>query len=415
MAAYYPASQDSFLQRSDIRILEVGHTERFKSFKEIQAHEARENEILADLMTVENHKYLAYCMGEPGIVQGVRTYAISGLVFSPNLKMATQLCSARTQGNKIKFGWGSDEVKHDRSECWEIAAERHQMTVKKEMRTTPPQVFPLVITRPENKACPVCFDDLSGNALACINKHQVCLPCFRLLSGQRGQKKCPTCRGQYHDEELSRFDKMVGDVIRTRLIFEMDEDGGNSFRMFQNNEALMLGVIRQAVRHQHNLDAFETLLLSSFFNFYWRHPDAFNSYGFSMTVCVSINARQLVVDDCSEYCGAFSQYLDAIESYEVISDIEKTKYGLPQFQYSDTNFYEDLEKVYGDEGFKKMKDYPGYERLEMLKRKVLFLGQVKTLGREGVWGVYMRTMGKLLARAANYPLIYKIEEVRISE
>jgi hypothetical protein len=409
MATYPPCSKLPFFQRSSMRVIEHDQDVDFMSFPNVPVAARRENDVLNDLLTTQTHWYLALNMGEPGFARGVRDWITSGLVFSPSFKRATTLCSARIQGNKIRFGWGNETETHERSQCWEIATRRHRVIVRETLTTLPPKVFPFSLTREGQTSCPVCYEDLSGNVVGCINRHQTCLTCFNMLPLRQGVKVCPMCNepGKYCEAELNKVKEMNGATQKTTWSFHVDEDGGNSFRMYQNNEGLMLGMIRYASSTFH-WETFSAQLMSAFFNFYTTHCDGFTSYNFNFTSGAGINARVLTTDDVDEYTGAFSEFLDVIESSEILEDVEKTHVSV--YHYHDTDFYAHLRAIYGD--LEKIGDYPGDEKKSMLKRRVLFMTRVREWGRGGLFRLFMETLVKMAERVKSYDKVFRHELVR---
>lgn len=409
MATYPPCSKHPFFQRSSMRVVEPTQDVDFMSFANVPMTARRENDVLNDLLAVESCWYFALNMGEPGFVRGVRDWITSGLICSPNFKRATTLCSARIQGNKIRFGWGNEAETHERSQCWEIATRRHQVIVRETLTTLPPKEFPFLLTREGHTSCPVCYEDLSGNVVGCINRHQTCLTCFNMLPLRQGVKVCPLCNepGKYCEAELNKVKEMNGATQKTTWSFHVDEDGGNSFRMFQNNEAMMLGMIRFMSSTFH-WEAFTNQLMSAFFNFYTTHLDGFTSYNFNLTFCRAINCRVLDTDDVEEQGGAFSDFLDVIESAEILQDVEKTSVSV--YHYHDIDFYRDLRLIYGD--LEKIGDYPGEEKKSMLKRRILFITRVREYGRGGLFRLYMETLRKMAERGKSYNNVFKTETVR---
>jgi hypothetical protein len=409
MATYPPCSKLPFFQRPSMRVLEHDQDVDFVSFANVPMVARRENDVLNDLLTTQAHWYLALNMGEPGFARGVRDWISTGIVFSPSFKRATTLCSARTQGNKIRFGWGNETESHERSQCWEIATRRHRVVVRELLTTLPPRDFPFSLTRPEHTSCPVCYEDLSGNVVVCTNRHQTCLTCFNMLPLRQGVKVCPMCNepGKYTENELNKVKEMNGATQKTTWSFHVDEDGGNSFRMYQNNEGLMLGMIRFMSSTFH-WEAFTHQMMSAFFNFYTTHLDAFISHNFNLTSSEGINARNLTTDDVEEYPGAFSEFLDVIESAEILEDVEKTSISV--YHYHDVDFFRDLRLIYGD--LEKIGDYPGEEKKSMLKRRVLYITRVREWGRGGLFKLFKETLVKMAERGKSYDKVFQTEIVR---
>jgi hypothetical protein len=148
-------------------------------------------------------------------------------VFSENLKRFTQVCASRVSGNKIKFGYGSEEIKEERSDCWEFCVKRERVQVITPYQKQSGTDFEFILSRPDDKTCPICFDELSGNVVKCQAGHQTCLKCFNLLPN-RGitppmLKMCVLCnKPNYTNDEYDKVALMNGVEIELPAFFKIN-------------------------------------------------------------------------------------------------------------------------------------------------------------------------------------------------
>ena len=284
----------------------------------------------------------------------------------------TVVCRSRVVENKIKFNHGSEEFKESRGDCWEFCVKRERIEVITKQFRSNPCYYPLVIHRPEDLNCPICDDLLTGQNMSCDNKHQICLTCFDLLQGIGGQKKCPMCNTQtYSQDHITKYELMKGKLIKEDPYFYLDlSSGRNSFYDFAYKEALFFGMIKYLGRHT-DFNTFDQMLLSSLYNFYTLHKEAFTSYNFNLLDQVDYNNRQL--NPFSEDINpVLEDFIGVIRSHGISQDVAYTSIFVSQ--YDDIDFYRDLEFVEGN--VLRVKDYPNGSK-ETLRREIYFRAKVK--------------------------------------
>lgn len=356
-----------------MRILEFSDTQHFIRIDQLTRQQLLGCRELADLTTLKLELYLAEFCGFPGLVKGVGMFAHGIKVFSSDLKRFTQVCPSRVSGNKIKFGYGSEMILEDRADCYEFAVKRERIQVITRYTESPGEILPFELTRPDETRCPCCFDDLSGNVMDCDNRHQICLPCFNLLSGVGGQKKCPCCNTQtYSTQRIERYNRMMARRIKEKPFFLVDMEGGSSFKQFLYNEALFLGVIKFNIKNANCLGVFQSMLLSSLYNYYFtREDDAFRSYDFTFLNNKGGNRRGYSPYD-DELPEVVCEYINDIDSPTIIEDVSYTAFVMNQ--YDDTEFHSELRELEGN--IERISNYPN-QKILTLKREIYFRYRVK--------------------------------------
>jgi len=371
LALVLPASRSVFAGIPTLRVIEYSEDHRFIPLSDLTRDQIKGCSMLGYLHGMDATPYLAEYSGIPGIVKGVQTWGSGMLVFTENLKHFTEVCSARVLGNKIKFGYGSEEIKQERRECWEFCVKRVRIDVITKMKRDNAVEFPLVLSRPEDIHCPVCYDELTANNMECDNKHQVCLPCFKLLPGIGGLKKCPCCNtNTYSTERIDRYNAMIGKEIKQPPYFYLSLRGGNSMKDFQYNEALFMGLIKRQAQNQ-NFDIFRRMLMSSFYNFYINHSDRF-SYNFNLLNQVDGNNRTYnpSKDDLSE---PIIEYINEIDDPKIYNDVKFTDIYLGG--YDDVDFHRQLRDIDGG-GIERISEYPN-QSIALLRREIYFRYKIK--------------------------------------
>jgi hypothetical protein len=365
------------------------------------------NSFLSSLIAQDPAYYLSYFAGEPCLIRGVEGYGDdSKIVISPCLKFFSRLGNARVSQNRIKFCYGGEQRLENRQECYEFGVRRIKIGIITEEQRLPPVSFPLVLTREHNDDCPVCLDKLTGACVECSNKHQICLPCYNLTPLRGGAKACPVCRsGTYSPAELEKVAKMGGEIITSYAYFSSSVDGGNSFKMFRNSEALFLGIIRYAVNHIISTPL-ERMVLSSFHNFYINHPDAFSTWDFNLMTQYNGNNRRIKSVD--EMGGAFDAYLAVIESPAIYEDVKYSD--ITPYSYSDSQYYNDLEYITGS--LNLLKDYTE-GRAVLLKREILFRAGIKRIPENDRPKFIFGILEKMLRGYKNYRVMISLENIQI--
>jgi hypothetical protein len=318
------ASRSVLSGRRGLRVLGGDDPYVFKSIHSFTRQQIMDCQPLAEFVSLDATKYIAEYGGMPGFVYGVRSEGSGMTVLSSNLKFMTTVCQSRVSGGQIKFNHGSEEFKDRREDCWEFCVKHHRIKVITDIQIGLAMEYPLILARPEDTTCPVCFDPLTGKVVSCGN-HQVCLKCYNLLPQAGGYKikKCPICRGGYTLDEIEKVDRMNGQIIERppRLLFDMP--GGNSFKEFIYNDALFLHMIKREVKTNF-MDYFRTLLMSSLVNFYMSNDDAFISYNFNFTSYAGHSVRGYNPEK-DEVGQVVIDYVDAVydstESKKIINDI----------------------------------------------------------------------------------------------
>lgn len=346
-------------------------------------------------------------MGMPGLVRGVNNWGSGMLVFSENLKHYTRICQSRVAGNKIKFNYGSEEIKEDRSNCWEFCVKRCRIQVITKAHRANGIQYPLELSRPEDKTCPICFDDLSGNVVKCVAGHQTCLKCFNLLPVIRhGQtiKKCVLCNTpNYNIDEYAKVEQMNGALVKEDPYFYMSLTGMSSFKDYLYNEALFLGMLKNQC-NTHDQDNFRVMLMSSLYNFYMSHNDAFSTYNFNLTHYKENNNRSLnpSTDDMGD---VINEYLNAIyepEKYKlIVKDVAYTNMHLGH--YDDIEFYRDLETMEGN--INRIVEYPNDSKM-ILKREIYFRIKIHRSNRSELMQYYKNIFTRIINNATRYNNVF---------
>jgi len=339
---------------------------------EITRQQIADCSVLGEIASLDATKYLAEYMGMPGLVKGVSGWGSGMLVFSENLKHFTRVCESRVAGNKIKFNYGSEEIKENRSACWQFCVKKQRIQVITRAHREDTIEYPFELLRPDDKNCPICLDPLAGNVVNCNNKHQTCLKCFNLQSTHHGVKKCVQCNTPtYSRAEYDRVDRMNGSLTREAPYFYLTLNAGNSFKSYMYNEALFLGMLKHQVRYNH-MDNFRSMLISSFYNYYLSHNDAFSTYNFNLTHY--LNTNRSFKPNTDPLGDAIVSYVDGIytgnlnDHYKAIyTDVAHTEIYL--HHYDDTEFYRDLETIEGN--IERIKEYPNNKK-DILKREIYF-------------------------------------------
>lgn len=332
-----------------------------------------QNSFLATLSAIDPVWFLSHYQGLPCLIKGVDGYGDDAkIVISPHFNYYTRLGNSRVSNNKVKFCYGSEQRVEERQNCYEFGVVRVKVSVVAEVKKEPKASFPLVLTREHNDDCPVCMDKLTGDCVECSNKHQFCLPCYDLIPLKNGVRTCAVCRiGTFSPEELAKIEAMTGKVFSKQEYLATSVDGGNSFKMFRNSEALFLGMVSYICRHA-NLSPLQKMTLSAFHNFYTTHPDAFSTYDFNIMTQYNGNDRRIKsVDDLGE---AWNAFLAVIETPKIYNDVAHTD--LYPHSYSDLQYYNDLESITGS--LSLLKDFTD-GRAIILKRQIYFRAGIKAI------------------------------------
>lgn len=365
--------------------------------------------MLGTLSALTSYYYLADKGGIPGIIKGA-SLGSGGLAFDEGLNTYTYVCNSRVAGNRIKFGYGAEQRMYAREECWEFCVKRERITIVNEVIKSPPKVFPLILTRPEDTKCPVCFDDLSGNVVECASKHQVCLQCFNLLPRPAGTCKCPICRDGYYLDELHKVKLMNGEIVQKKdPYFYLDLRGYNSSNDFAINEALFMNAIkREALWGRPN--RLHTMILSSFYNYYMNHNDRF-TYGFNVLHQIDYNNRYLKPHHEEELPRAFLFYIELIKLPVIYNDVAHTE--IYTSYYEDRDFYRDLEMIDGN--INRLKDYPGTNNKAILQREIYFRSKIQNLSNEELQKLIKEIFINILQEAHHQKDRYNIITREVNE
>ena len=372
------ASRYLFAARGKLRVVEPNEVACFKTFKDLTREQIAQCPSLADLLVgADVPMYLAEYGGVPGIVKGCADYGYGMTVFSEDLKFMVVVDEARVSENRIKFNHGALEFRERRDECWEFAVLRQRINIITEIEKAPPAIFPVVITR--ETECPICKDDLGRSVVSCIAKHQICLPCYNLMSdvGRHKIKKCPLCNvPNYTTDEIYKVDMMNGIEVEHPDYIHIDLDsGGSNFKDYLYNEALFFHMLKTATRFM-NMDNFRRMLLSSLCNFYMNHEDKLSTYNFNFTHYCYNDTRRLrpMEDDVGD---VIMHYVDTVYSDKfksIYDDVAYTK-DIYAGVYDERDFYRELIDLEGN--VDRVVNYPGDELKNILKREVYFRYKVK--------------------------------------
>jgi hypothetical protein len=359
-----PCCRTVFAGRLGLRIISEDDTKPFKGVNDITRQEIEACPALTEVANLNCEPYLAEYCGFPGLVKGV-SWGHGMMAYSSNLKKFTQVSSSRVIGNKIKFDYGSEEIKEDRADCWEFCVKMCRIDIITPITRNPGIIFPFTLLREDTTKCPVCYDDLSGNTLHCDKAHQICNKCFTLLPSI---KKCPMCRDTYKLDMLNRAEDMNGLIVRGTPYFYIPFSmrGGNSFRDYTYSEAMFLGMLKYSSKYN-DFDLFRRMLISAFYNYYMNHKDKFSDFNFNIMEQIDYNNRQLKPND--ELNFALHSFIQSINEPEICKDISYTNFYMGQ--YEDIEFNRDLEIIEKENSWNRLKQYPG-DRKNILKREIYF-------------------------------------------
>lgn len=360
---------------------------------------------LAEIRSLDATNYLAEYAGIPGLVKGV-SWGSGMTVFSENLKRFTQVCPSRVNGNKIKFGYGSEEVKEERADCWEFAVKRIRVEVITPIQRQARVDFPFVLSRPDDKTCPVCMDDLSGNVVKCSAGHQTCLKCFNLLPTiGHGQtiKKCVLCNTPaYTRDEYNRVEQMNGQEVELPAYFKFNLNGGNSFKEFCHNEALFLGMIKYAC-WTGEMDFFLRMLMSSLYNFYMNHNDRFSTYDFNLMYQAEGNARTFKPSS-DDLPPVIEAYLDVVNTPLIYNDVAYTDFYMNG--YDEIEFHRDIEAIEGENTWNRLKDYPD-TRKRILMREIYFRTKLNRATPSELREYFKNIFYRILTYTSRYGVMFE--------
>lgn len=368
LALVAPCSRSAFSARPALRVVSHDDTNRFIPTDKITREQVKDCSTLAEISALDATKYLAEFMGFPGLVKGVQGWGYGMLVFSENLKFFTRVCSSRVNGNKIKFNYGSEEIKEDRANCWEFCVKRVRIDVITKAIRQGAIEYPLELSR-EDTTCPICLDPLVGNVVKCNENHQTCLKCFNLLPtigpGQ-SIKKCVLCNVPgYTIDEYKKIEQMNGSLVKQEPYFYLTLRGGNSSYDFKYNEALFLGMLK-VITNGLGFDIFRRMLISSFYNYYMDPNRAFSSYTFNILNQVEGNNRTLKSTD--DLNSAITDYINDIDRPEIYNDVKYTD--IYMGNYDERDFYRELREIDGN--IERIEEYAGEARKNLLKREIYF-------------------------------------------
>jgi hypothetical protein len=346
---------------------------------------------------------LEYC-GLPGLVRGVGGGA--GMkVFSLDLKRFTTVCQSRVAGNKIKFGYGSEQILEDRADCWQLAVRRVRIDVVRSMVKMPGVEYPFELARPDEPRCPVCYEDLSGNVVSCLSRHQTCLKCFNLLP----LKKCPMCNTKnYTDQELDKVKLMNGTEKLDEPHFMISVPSANSKKSFAYAEALFLGMLKRVYFQSAygSLDnTFRTMILSSFYNWYVDYPDVFMGSNFNITEYYDDNTRYFDPNEPHPTASAFYLYAADAHLPKVYRDVAYTDIDIAP--YRDDQFNIDLESFEGVNAWNRVKSFPGPMK-EILKREIFFRTKIRSMTTEQISNSIIDGFKNILRYAHSFPSTFNL-------
>jgi len=368
-----------------LRIVEAHDTtSTFWRLADIQSHRRKENPILNRLCQVPESDYLANYHGIPGLVLGVSPNANDGvLVFTNDMKHSVELDDSKKKDNKIKFLYGRNELLESREYCWQFAVKSVKIDVVREVDKLACVSYPLRLTREDETKCPICFDELTGNVVCCSSAHQTCLSCYNLMTGERGAKRCPTCRGSYNDIELAKIDQMNGAEFEGLPYFRIKAQGaGNSHTDFIFAEFLFLGMIKSGVRSCH-IDAITSMIISGFYNYALPRMGCDKSY--AMTELISGNDRAFYPFKTLDN-DIVNDYIDIIDTPEIYNDIGHTgDFYMTSSTYPRREFNNDLDAIVGEENYGVIvKRYENDEAEKVLRRIVYFRTRVRRMSKDDI-------------------------------
>lgn len=386
-----------------VRIVEPDGYDNFRRYDSFNAQQLRENPNLALLVNQDPIFYLSHYGGFPGLVRGAN-WGTGIFVVSSNFRHVTEVCSSRVQGNKIKFGHGTSMFLEERASVWEWCVLRHKVELVKRSKVAVPVIPPLVIERENQTDCPACYEPLTGLNVKCENRHQICAPCFRLLSTDRN-KKCPMCN-------IPNYPASAYDLIRDQMATRQETDrflrfniaGQNSGYDFKFNEAHFMSILRY-MTDTGAVSAFEKMLFSAFFNFWYNHQDRKDGVkAFNVLQQTTGNIRTLrAIDDDFNFSGALTDFLEVIFSKEIYEDVGYTS---GHIQYDDIDFFSHLR----DLGLSMdiLAEYPN-QSIAILKRQVYFRYKIKHMTHDQIRELFKSLVRRILTSGA-YNVLYTVKE-----
>lgn len=407
-----PCGRTPFAGRR-LRVVEYCEVSRFKAYTDITNQDIKDCPALAEITALDASYYLAEYGGMPGLVKGV-SYGDGMTAYSENLKRFTQVCPSRVAGNKIKFGYGSDEIKEERCDCWEFCVKRIRVEVITPIQRQARVDFPFVLSRPQDTTCPICYDTLEGNVVKCQAGHQVCLKCFNLLPNQGIAppmlKKCVLCnKPNYTNDEYDRIEQMNGSEIEFPAYIQIGLDGGNSFKQFCHSEALFLGMLKYSC-NTGDFDIFRRMLISSLYNFYMNHKERFSKYEFNLMYQTSGNIRTFKQSDdvspvIEEYINAIYQSYLSPEYKAIYNDIAYTELYMPGYEERDFNI--DLEAIEKDNAWNRLKEYPGLDRKRILMREIYFRTKIANSNRNELKEYFKNILYRIMTISSRFGLFFE--------
>jgi hypothetical protein len=318
-------------------------------------------------------EYLAFHRGIPGLVRGVLPFAAHDLVFSPDLLKFNRLCDTRHPNNQIKFGYAGHQDSYDRGECWQFAVKICRVNVITKIKLGEPVIYPFVNVRDE-KSCPVCYEDLSGNVLQCAVNHSICVKCFHLTPKDGGYRKCAICRGIYSQEECKKADLMKGEIQELDEYFFMTQRGHTTFENRIFNESLFFGVIRFMATHC-NFDKFRVMLLSSFFNFWFDNKNK-GEVDFSLSINENDDRKFSPSKTNYDVLKALNEYIEQIGSDDNIRDIGYTDIEISNGTMSGSDFLSRLKFLEPESHYAFLEKFPDDDSIrspiKILRRMTYF-------------------------------------------
>lgn len=327
------------------------------------------NDPLAQHFQIPDSEYLRIYAGIPCIIRGVENYGKEGReVFSKDLKHFTRYGNNKTRNDVINFCYGSELYAQPRAECWECAILRVEATITTDRQLLPGVWPPLVLSREDEPKCPCCFDDLSGNNIKCKNNHQICSSCYDLLV----LRKCPVCRDFYPEEEFQKYRDARGRELLSEPYMLIEIDGGNSRRIFENNQAYFLGFWRYFCGNVSEIfpSAYDRLIMSAFLNFVNNHIDR-NEYDNAIMPINDDNQRRYsqksgLGDLCDDFAKCASRY-------DIVDDVRYTHLYIENY-YPRAQLLADLKTLYGAESaFHKLENHTTPEQIGILSRETIYI------------------------------------------
>lgn len=407
-----PCSRPAFSARgSSIRIVDYCSDSRFKAVTDITRQDIAECPALAELTAIDATSYLAEYAGMPGLVKGV-TNGYGMTAYSPNLKRFTQVTSARVAGGLIKFGHGSEELKERREDCWEFCVKRIRVDVVSPVTKANAIEYPFELTRPDDKTCPICLENLAGNVVTChTHKHQTCLKCFNLLPAVGGVKKCVLCtQPTYTRDEYNKVERMNGAEVCLPKYLSISLPGGNSFKEYRHNEALFFGMLKYCCRGS-ELDTLRRMVLSSFYNFYMTHAERFSTYNFNTIHQTSGNTRTFT-PDTDELSIVMTDYLDVINSSQIYNDVAHTDFYIYGHEYEEIDFNRDLEDIEKENTWNRLKEYPG-TRKAILMREIYFRVRIARLSRQELEDFFRSILKRIVIHESRFGAMFNKVKVEV--